>query len=71
MTPDTKQNQNASKYPWDKWLRGKRRRTLHKHTDYQCKSHGMAGQIRNAASQRGLSVRIEVGDDWVAFQVVD
>lgn len=51
-------------YPWDRWFKKLSsmpdgRMVLARNRDYHCQSHGMAQQVRNAASGRGLSVTVE------------
>lgn len=52
-------------YPWDKWLSRRREYLLFRGKDYTCQSHGMAQQIRNKASEAGLSVSIYIHESFL------
>jgi hypothetical protein len=56
------------RYPWDKWLGKKQAYTLQRGRDFNCKVHGMAAQLRNAASKRGMSVSIAIEGDSLTVQ---
>lgn len=57
-----------TRYPWDKWFgRSKFRLVRGKH--FQCATHGMAGQIRNAAVLYGVKVSIKVKEDTLVVTV--
>ena len=47
------------KYPWNKWFQRKRFRLI-RGRDYHCMPHSMSVQIRNAAIQRGVRVRVQI-----------
>ena len=58
------------RYPWDRWLRSTGRETrLRRNKHYDCMSHVMAGQIRNAASKRGKKVSLTVTEDTILLRV--
>lgn len=46
-------------YDWDRWFKKKSFRLVQGH-DFDCEVHGMASQIRNKASRRGLRVSLLV-----------
>ena len=47
------------KYPWDRWFRRKRF-TLVKNKDYDCMTHSMAIQVRQAAWKREIQVSVRI-----------
>lgn len=49
----------AAKYPWDEWADGQTRK-ITQGEDYTCKTNSMAVQIRQRASDRGLSSQVIV-----------
>jgi hypothetical protein len=55
------------RYPWDTWFKRKQFRLLRtlewRPGHFDCRAHGMAAQVRNAASARGLAVSVRIGDD--------
>lgn len=48
-------------YDWGKWFQRKSFRLV-QGQDFNCEVHGMASQIRNKASQRGLKVSLKIAD---------
>lgn len=54
----------AKRYDWDDLLSRSRFRLL-RGVDYECSTRGIAQQVRQAASERGLHVRLVETDDWV------
>ena len=52
------------RYPWDKWF-GWKRCKLVRGKDYHCQPHSMSVQIRNAAIQRGLRVKVEIDEGTI------
>ncbi len=56
------------KYSWDKLFCHKVF-TIYKGKDYYCSQSSMVGQIRNAASQRGVKVTIDDGDTYIIVAV--
>jgi hypothetical protein len=58
----------AKIYNWEKWF-ARRRFTLRRGADYDCSHSSMAQQIRNAASARGLGVRLVEGDRGITVLV--
>lgn len=55
------------RYPWDKWLESKKRVWLKQGRDYDCQSHSMAQQIRNAAGKRNKTVSVCIDGDTIIF----
>ena len=51
-------------FPWDRWFQRKSFRLV-QGQDFNCEVHGMASQIRNKASQRGLKVSLRVADGTI------
>ena len=51
--------QKAKAYPWDRWFK-KKRFTLVRGVHYECMTHSMAQQVRDAACQRGVGVHVKI-----------
>lgn len=62
---DAERNQVV--YPWKRWFSKKGATVLVRRRDYQCLTHSMAQQVRNAARLYGYRVHIIVGDASVTF----
>lgn len=64
-------NKSRTKYPWDQWfLRMKKRPlSLHQGSDFKCQAHGMAQQIRNVASSRGVTISIEIQEKTITVRL--
>lgn len=56
-------------YQWEQWLT-KSRTKLIRGQDYICSSVSMAQQIRNAASYRGVKVKIQEVADGLLIRLV-
>ena len=56
----------ARKYHWDEWL-GKAKTIIRQGLDYQCSQSTMAQTIRNAASARGI--RVKLTDTGCGFEI--
>ena len=64
----TKTKRTTRLYPWERWFSQKSFRIIRgKHFD--CQVHGMAQQIRNAASYYGVGVSISVEAETVIVKV--
>lgn len=48
-------------YPWDRWFK-RGRFTLRRYHDYFCSPYSMGQQIRNAASRRGIKVKVKASN---------
>lgn len=57
------------KYAWEAWFAGGRV-VLSRGVHYDCSQSTMAQSVRNAASQRGLRVRIEDTGTEIILEVV-
>ena len=60
------------RHPWDKWFKRKRFKLIAgKH--YDCMTHSMAQQVRNAAFDRGIEVSITIKPEHpiTGVQVID
>ena len=57
-------------YPWEKWFK-KKKFVLTKGFQYQCKTHGMAQQIRIQAGKRGLRVHIQIGETASGLEKIE
>jgi len=56
------------KYPWSRWLRGKRKRkTLKKGVDFDCEPYVMAQQIRNHCNRHSMTCSVSVEESSVIF----
>lgn len=57
-------------YDWGAWF-GRRAFTLRRGVHYRCADAAMAQQLRNAASHRGVGVRIAAAPGVLAVTVVE
>jgi hypothetical protein len=57
------------RYPWDTWLSKKRIR-LKRGRHYQCMTHSMGVQVRNAAIRRGIHVSVFIEEDGLVIERV-
>ena len=57
-------------YPWEDWL-GKPRTVILRGVHYRCSQASMAQSIRNAASQRGVRVRVVDTNTEIIIEVKD
>jgi len=57
------------RYPWDSWFTKCtfRSHKLTKGKDFQCQTHSMAVQIRNAAKKRNLGISVKIVDDVITI----
>lgn len=58
----------AKRYNWERLLSCSRFRLV-RGVDYDCSTRGMAQQVRQAASERGMHVRLVESDDWIVALV--
>lgn len=62
----------AKLYRWDDWFANPRRIfTLVKGVDYFCSQGSMSQQIRNAAHDRGISVRVLERDNQLTVVILN
>lgn len=59
---------NNAKYPWARLFRRKTF-VMRKGVDYRCGTAAIVQQVRNAASARGLSIRLTEAADSVSVAV--
>ncbi len=57
------------KYPWDRWLKRKRKFKLKRGVDYDCMTHAMAVAVRKAATRHDVSVSVGIGEDYLTVKV--
>lgn len=61
------------RHPWDKWfkkIRGKGKKLLLKRgKDYDCMTHSMSIQLRNAAKQRGIRISCQTREEGEAIEI--
>lgn len=55
-------------YPWEFWL-ARQRLVLRRGRDYACTNSTMASNVRNAASQRGISISVEERDGGLVVTI--
>jgi hypothetical protein len=65
---------NKVRYPWHTWLKepkpGRNRKLeLVRGQDYLCMTHGMAVQVRNAASLRGMRVSVLITESGLLVTI--
>ena len=62
--------ENNKKYDWETWF-AQGRVVIRRGVDYFCTQSSMASQVRNAASRRGIRVRLIDNDNSFAIEAVD
>lgn len=58
----------GSIYPWKKWFK-KRKFTVEEGADYECMTHSMAQQIRNAAYRHRVHVSLTLHHNSIDVEV--
>ena len=53
----------GARYPWDRWLGGRRRVTLTRGREYGCFTYSMAQLVRKRAAERKLTIVLVIADD--------
>lgn len=51
------------RYPWDRWLGGRRQVTLRRGREYGCFTYSMAQLVRKRAAERNLTIVLVIADD--------
>ena len=66
--PAVKGRGRTYRHPWDTWF-SKSSFQLKKGVHFDCQTHSMVVQVRNAATNRGLKVVIQLFDDTLTVTV--
>jgi len=63
-----KKKKKLPRYPWDKWFK-REKFTLKKGIHYDCMTHSMSVQVRNAARVRGFAVSVHINENTLNVEV--